>query len=109
MTNEQLQAHVKSGGWWIENYTRKSAKWIECNDGFTVSVQASDDHFCIPRNLDGPYTHFELAYPSEIEYKLLPYSVTRHHVTESYTVYAEVPVNLVLYIINNHGGVKEFV
>lgn len=33
---------------------------VVCADGFTLSVQASDFHYCTPRSKEGPWTHFEV-------------------------------------------------
>lgn len=43
----------------------KRRKRVTCPDGFTVSVQASENHYCSPRNDSGPYTEVEVGYPSE--------------------------------------------
>ena len=40
---------------------------VSCHDDFKMSVQASRDHFCTPRQDEGPYTHVEVRYPSELE------------------------------------------
>lgn len=37
---------------------------IVCKDGFTVSVQTSDTHYCRPRTIYGPYSKVEVGYPS---------------------------------------------
>ncbi len=37
---------------------------IECQDGATVSVQASRTHYCTPRTDTGPYSHVEAGFPS---------------------------------------------
>ena len=39
---------------------------IKCKDGFTMSIQASDGAYCLPREdyPDTPYTHVECGYPS---------------------------------------------
>jgi hypothetical protein len=39
---------------------------LKAEDGFTVSVQASEYHYCTPRQNKGPYTHVECGYPSEL-------------------------------------------
>lgn len=105
-----IQAHVKSGKV-LEKAHRDSpfhrfpAPLIECEDGFTMSVQASGFfHYCEPRNDDGPYTHFEVGFPSEYEDKLMPYAEDEERPTE--TVYACVPLEIVEHIIKKHGGVR---
>ncbi len=37
-------------------------KHLVCNDGTTLSVQASKYHYSTPRTNEGPWTHFE-TYP----------------------------------------------
>lgn len=32
---------------------------LVCKDGTTISVQASEFHYCTPRNNEGPWTEFE--------------------------------------------------
>lgn len=64
-------------------------KSLVCKDGTTLSVQASEYHYCHPRNNDGPWTAFETGTPLREE----DYSVSGH-VTEA-EVWA---------YINAHGG-----
>ena len=103
-TSKMLQKHVKSG----ETYPRIGripAPAIICADGFTVSVQASDFHYCTPRDNKGPYVTFELGFPSSKEESLMPYVEDADNPTG--TVYAQVPEKVVLDLINVHGGLKE--
>lgn len=37
---------------------------IICADGFSISVQASSLHYCLPREDNIPHTHMEGGYPS---------------------------------------------
>ena len=53
---------------------RQIRELIRCNDGFTMSVQASRGHFCSPRNDVGPYDGVEVGYPSMWEDLLLPHT-----------------------------------
>ena len=63
----------EDGGWVIKRVAHKKVQpQIRCRDGFRVSVQASRDHFCTPRDDHGPCTHVEVGYPSEWEDLLLP-------------------------------------
>lgn len=86
---------------------RKMKKYrpIVCNDGFSVSVQASQTNYCEPRNDEGPYTAVELGYPSRVEPKIMPWAEDPSEPTS--TVYGWVPADLVLEIINDHGGWKD--
>jgi len=41
-------------------------KRIQLPDGKSISVQASEHTYCLPRNNQGPYTHVEVGYPEGI-------------------------------------------
>jgi len=101
MTEAELQAHMKSG---VRNGScgRNPARRIVCADGFHMSVQASDGHYCEPRNDDGPYTRVEVGFPSEYDLLLDAYRGEDGDTD----VYGYVPVPIVLEVIRRHGGVK---
>jgi hypothetical protein len=99
MTLEELQAHLKSG-YMLPYGGRRQCDKIECADGFALSVQASNFHYCTPRDYEGPYTHVEIGFPSEVETELMPYCEDINDPTG--TVYANVPIELVLSLINKH-------
>lgn len=103
MTNEQLQAHLKSGAL-HGRYLRKPSPRIECADGFSLSVQANSLTYCAPRDNNGPYTEVEVGFPSERVEALMPYVENADDPTG--TVYGYVPVEIVLAVIAEHGGVK---
>ena len=67
-------------------------------DGFEISIQASQYHYCCPRiTFDGPYTAYELGYPSEDETLI-----------ESYRegdIFPFVPSDLVEELVEKHGGI----
>lgn len=93
MTNEELQIHMHSrpnpwGGFY-------PAPRIVCKDGFSLSVQASPYHYCSPRSDTGPYTHVEVGEPVP---ELEPYSDGEGD------VFAQVPIELVLNLIEKNGG-----
>jgi len=75
---------------------------IRCLDGFRISVQASEYHYCEPRTNEGPWTHVELGFPSQVEPLLWPYAETPGKWTE--TVYPQVPVEIVAAVVELHGG-----
>lgn len=78
-----------------------------CKDGFSISIQASEFHYCSPRVMDdGPYTKVELGYPNEPELILSDY---RENLDDDYTstVYPYVPVEIVDEIIKKHGGIED--
>ena len=66
---------------------------IVCVDGFDVSIQASETHYCAPRDNFGPYTEVEIGYPSDIVPEWMPYVEDSDEPLE--TVYAWVPIELV--------------
>lgn len=69
--------------------------WICCEDGFFFSVQASEFHQCHPRNSLGPWTHFEVGYPSS----------KPQYIEMKDTVEGFVSLDQVLSEINFHGGI----
>ena len=98
-----LQRHVKSGEYIPDHDFKGIAKRIKCIDGFSLSVQASRTHYCQPRNNNGPYFTFEIGYPSQRPPE------TWSEYCEDWenpkdTVYAYVPIKLVVELIDLHGG-----
>lgn len=78
-----------------------------CKDGFTLSIQASNSHYCKPYNAvtDEDYTHFEVGYPSDEEPLLLPYKETADN--DYRCVYPFVPKEVIEQIVEKHGGTVE--
>lgn len=93
---------------WIKEHRFNSwlTKRLICKDGFEMSVQASNVHYCSPRidNADY-YSEVEVGYPTVSEEELLDYAEDRTRPTK--TVYGYVPVELVDKIISKHGGIKD--
>ncbi len=97
---------------------------IICEDGFTMSIQASANHYCQPRQnffevekesgsnefetvIDyNIYTHFEIGFPSEGEPLLIEYAEDISDLTG--TVYGYVPKELIEKVIEKHGGAVAF-
>lgn len=75
---------------------------LVCRDGFKMSIQASEYHYCEPRTDEGPWTHIELGFLSQVEPLLWPYAETPGKWTE--TVYPRVPVEVAAAVIELHGG-----
>ena len=83
--------------------TRKPVnKAIHCNDGFSMSVQASAHHRCKPRTNWGPYTEMEVAFPSTKEPLLLEFCDDPSWTPD---VFTNVPVEVINQIIAKHGGI----
>ena len=76
---------------------------VICNDGFKMSVQASETHYCSPRVNRGPYSAVEVGFPSEKEDRLMEYAETPEDPTG--TVYGWVPVHVIEEIVRKHGGI----
>ena len=76
-----------------------------CADGFSVSVQASQYHYCRPR-IDSAekYEKVELGYPSAADELITDYAEDR---TYTDTVYDYVPVEIVDKLIEKHGGIVD--
>lgn len=78
---------------------------IECNDGFRISVQASDGAYCAPRvTADIEYSKFECGYPSAAVPELQEWKDGDGDDTG--TVYGYVPVGVIVALIEKHGGIK---
>lgn len=79
---------------------------VRCQDGTTVSVQASRLHYCTPRTDCDGYTAVEVGYPSAQP----PESWRQYFDGENFdtqgtsSVYGYVPYELVDQFIADHGG-----
>ena len=81
---------------------KKMNKVIECADGFTMSVQASETNYSMPRTDTGPYVEAEVGFPSERESLLMRYAEDSKQPTN--TVYGYVPRQVIINVIAKHGG-----
>lgn len=82
---------------------------IFCADGFNFSVQASEFHYCSPRenSRDGSsYYAFEVGFPSHGEIDFIPYAENKRHCRQ--TVYGWVPYSDIEAVIEKHGGIKYY-
>lgn len=85
--------------------TKQLTPLIHCVDGTTLSVQASTNHYCEPRNNFGPYTRVEVGYPSEEPPDTWsPYAEEEPN-EPTKTIYAYIPIELVNFFIASHGGI----
>ena len=83
---------------------QRNAPWVECADGFTVSVQASEFHYCSPRvNGAEVYESVELGYPNREDPLIIDYAEEPDSPTD--TVYGYVPVHIVCELVEKHGGI----
>lgn len=80
---------------------------VKCNDGFSISVQASFYHYCEPRqSCLEEYDSVELGYPSSPDELIADYAEGDDELTN--TVYGYVPIDVVEKLIEKHGGITEF-
>lgn len=78
---------------------------IQCNDGFSMSVQARGGCYCEPRDGAGPWSAVEVGFPSDREQSLMEWAEDPETPTE--TVYGWVPVDIVKAVIARHSGTNE--
>ena len=84
---------------------KKHYEPIVCEDGFTMSVQASQMNYAYPRTDSGPYSQVEIGYPSQEEPLLIDWAEDPGDPTG--TVYGWVPSSVVWDVILKHGGVTK--
>lgn len=85
----------------------KNYKSVVCKDGFAMSVQASEFHYCRPKDNKGPYASVEVGNPNQKEELLMPFMREGEDGADTkptMTYYPYVPSNLVSAIIKKHGG-----
>lgn len=107
---EQLQKILKTPFKNVSGYEYKTqAKSIHTVNGPSISVQASKNHYCTPRDNFGPYVNVEVGYPLDID--KMPdswkyYAEAGEEVDVS-NIYAYIPIELVAEFIEANGGIKE--
>lgn len=75
-----------------------------CKDGFRISIQASEYHYCLPRvNGADSYESVELGFPNREDELIMEYAEDPDDPTE--TVYGFVPIEIVNQLIEKHGGI----
>lgn len=78
---------------------------VYCKDGFSISIQASQGHYCLPRaTFEGPYKEVELGYPNKFDPIIFPYIECPGDATKG--VYPYVPVDVVDKLLEKHGGIE---
>lgn len=92
---------------------------VICNDGFSISIQASSAHYCTPRKLlsTGLYKSVEIMYfVSEVpnyecmdDYKLLQEhgSWEGPSIDGTGEVFGYVPIEVIQKVIDLHGGIND--
>ena len=76
---------------------------LYCNDGYSISVQASAFHYCSPR-LNGAqdYKSVELGFPNMEDELINEYAEGLDYTD---TVYGYVPIEIIEKLIEKHGGI----
>ena len=104
-TNEFLASTLE-----IKEYKKEGLRFqtvrpfVIMADGFTVSIQASETHYCEPRaNEMKFYSEVELGYPSATDELIVKYAEDQENPTD--TVYGYVPTSIVDKLIEKHGGI----
>lgn len=78
----------------------------KCADGFEVSIQASEFHYCQPRDNSGQYWEVELGFPTmEPTSEIAVFAEDENDLTG--TVYGYVPIELVDALLESHGGLVD--
>ena len=82
----------------------KRNKMVVCADGFSISIQAGDGSYCLPR-LDGArkYSELELGFPNRPCPFIFKWAENQEDYTES--IYPYVPAKVVDAMIKGHGGI----
>ena len=82
---------------------------VICADGFKVSIQASEFHYCSPKvsGLNVIYTSVEIGYPNEKEELIAEWQESPESERPTYDVYPYVPAEVVSMMIAKHGGMVE--
>jgi len=75
-------------------------KTVTCADGFTISIQASEYHYCSPRENDADWYEVELGFPSEKDEMIQRWAENEKE--PEYTVYGYVPIQVVQDLLNKH-------
>ena len=80
---------------------------VRCCDGFAMSVQASSEHACIPRNDTGPYAEVEVGYPNQLEPLLMPFRDAPSLIVGAPPVlYVRVPAHTIRAVVAKHAGLR---
>jgi hypothetical protein len=82
----------------------KNYKRVTCADGFSISIQAGNGKYSVPR-FDSAmgFTQVELGYPNRPCPFIYKYAEDKADYTE--TVYPYVPAKVVVAMIKGHGGI----
>ncbi len=90
----------------IRDKPKRILKKIECKDGTAISVQASQYHYCSPREDSAWWYEVEVGFPTVEPSAEWEKYFDGDWQTEDRcgSVYGYVPIGLVVEYINSHGG-----
>lgn len=101
---EFLATTIRSRNLYGDCEVQENRERLYCNDGYSISVQASEFHYCCPRlNGNQDYESVELGYPSSEDELINEYAEDDDY---THTVYGYVPIEVVEKLIEKHGGIK---
>ena len=108
--NEYLKKHhrvqvipLKDG---MNYFSKDLAPKMKLADGTTLSVQASETHYCSPRfHSVIEYTKVEVGYPSREIPEIMEFGEFYNDPPPTSTVYAYVPVDILNAVIEKAGGI----
>ena len=84
---------------------KRSYQRIVCEDGFSMSVQASSSNYSDPRSCDADkYTAVEVGFPNRREELLMPY-IENPDGDPTDSVYGWVPSETIVLVCAKHGGI----
>lgn len=103
VTQKFLDEKFKSGS---DDYQPLREK-VVCADGFSMSVQASEYHYCFSRsNGKIDYLNVEVGFPSMRVDEFMPFIDGGEDTDPTQTVYGYVPIGIVDAVIEKHGGIN---
>lgn len=99
--------------YWVDhlpNPERPVRALIVCNDGFTVSCQNHFASYAKSNNWKRlcEITDMELGLPSQPDNLIKDYQCDPEHTAPTQDIYGYVPIEIVVKLINKHGGIKNF-
>lgn len=94
----RLQAHLSNPK------VRPVVPAVFCADGFSLSIQAGEFHYCEPREDRGPWWGVEVGFPSGPVPTLADWKEDFGGTPDEKAVYGYVPIARVVDVIASHGG-----
>ena len=102
----KLAENLKTTHQFVENKMNNLIPALYCRHGVSLSVQASDFHYCTPKANIGPYTHVEIGYIELNGERYCPPEFEKYQEPVSKSIYCFVPIELVEAFIFSNGGLS---